>query len=283
MNIEKYIEENFQLDNLISKNSNDFEDIKNYYENAKKDAIYFYNRINGYIKKDSTLLEVGGGIHLLTSYLGQYYDITSVEPGSYADSYADNIDVLRSQILKKNNSNIHTTTLENFRTTKKYDFIFSMNVLEHTKDIKMHIESCVKLLKNENSILLIECPNYSFPFEPHFYEFFIPFFPKFTFQSLKKNKLIKKYGENKYYNILDNLNFACNFNNIKKITPVKFNNPIESIFNRIKHDQSFKQRILSNFIIKLAYNIIVFLKLEKLLVNIFPIKLSPYLIMEIKK
>ena len=88
-------------------------------------------------------------------------------------------DDLRNQILDKNKLNVFTTTLENFKTDEKYDFIFSMNVLEHTKDINLHIKSCLKLLKDENSILFIQCPNYSFPFEAHFHEFFIPFIPKF--------------------------------------------------------------------------------------------------------
>jgi 2-polyprenyl-3-methyl-5-hydroxy-6-metoxy-1,4-benzoquinol methylase len=48
--------------------------------------------------------------------------------------------------------------LENFDTDEKFDFIFSMNVLEHTEDIKIHLQSCLGLLKDKNSLIYIQCP-----------------------------------------------------------------------------------------------------------------------------
>jgi len=126
-----------------------------------------------------------GGIHLLTSFLQQDYDITSIEPGGFTGF----TDELRNKILDQHKLKVHTTTLENFTTDTKFDFIFSMNVLEHTDDIKQHIISCMNLLKNEDSLLLIQCPNYTFPFEPHFYKLFIPFFPNFTFTTLRRKKV----------------------------------------------------------------------------------------------
>ena len=84
--------------------------------------------------KDKKILEVGGGVHLLTSFLNQEYDVTSAEPGGFTD-YTNE---LRDKILSKNNLKVHTTTLENFNTNKKFDLIFSMNVLEHTEDIELH-------------------------------------------------------------------------------------------------------------------------------------------------
>ena len=281
-NISEFLNQNFKLENLVSKNINDYNDVKNYFQNAEKDAVYFFNQISLYLNNNSKILEVGGGIHLLTNYLKKFYDVTSVEPGSYADGYANNIDVLREQILKFDNSKIYTTKLENFSTNEKFDFIFSMNVLEHTDDIQKHIHCCTKLLRNKDSILYIECPNYSFPYEPHFREFFIPNFPKFTFNKIKKKKLIKKFGEQKYYNILKSLNFKCNFNEIIKLESVQILNPIEIIFNRILNDKFFKQRILSNYRINLIYKIIVKFRLKKLLVRIFPKMFYPYLIMVIK-
>lgn len=283
ISIEEYINKNFKLENLISKNSKEFDDIKDYYNNAKKDAIYSYSRIKNYLNQDTKILEVGGGIHLLTNYLMQYYNVTSIEPGNYSDGYANNVDFLRESILKENKNNIYTTTLEKFVTNDKYDFIFSMNVVEHTNDIKNHIECCIKLLRNNSSIIFIECPNYSFPYEPHFREFFIPLYPSFTFKSLKQKKLIKKYGIKKYNNILNNINFNCNFNYIKKIGNIKFVNPIEIIFKRIDEDIFFKQRLFSNFFIKLIYNFIKLTFTKKLLIKFFPKTFYPYLIFTIKK
>ena len=281
-NITKFLNQNFKLDNLIPKNINDYDDVKSYFQNAKNDAIYSYNQISIYLNNETKILEVGGGIHLLTNYLKKFYDVTSVEPGNYADGYANNIDILREQVLKFDNSKIHTTKLESFSTNEKFDFIFSMNVLEHTDNIQKHIHCCTKLLRNKDSTLYIECPNYSFPYEPHFRELFIPNFPKFTFNKIKKKKLIKKFGDQKYHNILKSLNFKCNFNEINKLDSVQILNPIEMIFNRILNDKLFKQRILANYMINFLYMMIIKFRLKKFLTLIFPKMFYPYLVMIIK-
>jgi len=279
MEIKDYIEKNFQLETIAFQNNKNFEDIKNYYQNAKADSIHCYSTISKFLDKNKKILEVGGGVHLLTNYLNEEHDITSIEPGKFLGFTDD----LRNQILNKNKLNVFTTTLENFKTDEKYDFIFSMNVLEHTKDINLHIKSCLKLLKDENSILFIQCPNYSFPFEPHFYEFFIPFFPKFTFEKIKKNKLIKKLGEKKYHNLLNHLNFNCTYKNIKKLgLKIDFKHPIKEIFERINSDEQFKKRVLSNFFVKMTYNFVIFFKIENLIFKIFPKLIAPYLIFIIK-
>ena len=278
--IKKYINETLNFQSFGLKNNEDFNFTKNYYENATADAVHCYGSIKKFLKKDKDILEIGGGIHLLTSYLNQEYKITSIEPGGFT-GFTDGI---RNQIMNKNKLNIHTTTLEEFKTNKKFDFIFSMNVLEHTKDIINHLNCCVKLLKNDNSIIFIQCPNYTFPFEPHFYEFFLPFFPNFTFKKIKRQKLIKKFGEKNYESILENLNFNCTYSNIKNENfKIQFINPLKDIFNRILVDEKFKERILSNFFVKITYKFIRLLKLEKILCKIFPNFISPYMVFIIKK
>jgi 2-polyprenyl-3-methyl-5-hydroxy-6-metoxy-1,4-benzoquinol methylase len=277
MKIKEYIEKNFNLKDLEISNNSNF--TKEDYLNAKVDAIQCLETIHPYLNKDKKILEVGGGMHLLTNFL-QYknFNVTSIEPGNFYEH------ILRNKVLKKKNSNIHTTTLEEFKTNEKYDFIFSMNVLEHTKDIKYHIEKCTKLLKDKNSILFIQCPNYIFPFEPHFYEFFIPFKPDFTFKKVKKNKLIKKLGKERYFNILNNLNFKCTYFEIKKLKlSIQFLNPLANIFERIEKDDIFRKRILQNMLTKLIYKVIIKIKLKNLFIKLLPVSLSPYLTMKIIK
>jgi len=253
---------------------------KIYFDNAKADAIYCYQSIQKYLNQDKKILEVGGGIHLLTNFLHKNYDITSIEPGGFTGF----TDELRNEILGQNKLKVHTTTVENFRTDKKFDFIFSMNVLEHTADIKQHIRSCMNLLKNENSLLFIQCPNYTFPFEPHFYKWFIPFFPNFTFKTLRNKMLIKELGRYRYENILSNLNFDCTFFNLQKLPfAIKFTHPLQGILNRLDNDATFRQRLCSNIIVKMCYQFINFFKIRKLLISFFPKFLCPYLIMEIRK
>ena len=48
-NIKNFIENNLNIKNFVFKENKNFNDIKNYYENAKADSIYcystFYNNI----------------------------------------------------------------------------------------------------------------------------------------------------------------------------------------------------------------------------------------------
>jgi len=280
IDIKNYIEKNLELENFNFENDVNYNDIKKYYDNAKADAIHCYQFIKEHLHKDKKILEVGGGVHLLTSFLNQEFDVTSVEPGGFTD-YTNE---LRNKILSKNNLNIHTTTLENFNTDDKFDLIFSMNVLEHTKDIETHLRSCIKLLKDENSLLLIQCPNYTFPFECHFYKWFIPCMPNFTFKHLRKKSLIKHMGENRYSNIFNFLNFNCTYFKIKNLNlPIIFKHPLKHIFDRIENDTVFKDRLFQNTIVKLSYKFINFLKVKNLLIAAYPKFLCPYLIMVIKK
>jgi len=275
MRIHKYLENNLSLKFKTSKDQNI------YLANAKADAAHCYSFISPYLKKNEKILEVGGGIHFLTNYLHHLdYDITSIEPGGFADY----IDKLRNYHTNKTDLKILTTTLEKFKTKKKFDFIFSMNVLEHTNNIEKHIRCCYKLLKDKNSLLFIQCPNYAFPFEPHFYKWFIPFFPKFTFNYLRKKNLIKMLGEKKYVEIIKNLNFDCTYFKIKKLNfPIKFIHPLRDIFERIDRDKIFRDRLLKNLLVRLCYKIIIFLRIQKILTYLYPISLTPYLIIKIKK
>ena len=275
--IENYFFHNLNLDSL---NLNSSEDAQRYHQNAKADAVHCYQSIEKYLDKDKKILEVGSGIHLLTSFLHQDYDITSIEPGGFTGF----TDELRNKILDQHKLKVHTTTVENFTTDSKFDFIFSMNVLEHTDDIKQHIISCMNLLKDEHSLLFIQCPNYTFPFEPHFYKWFIPFFPNFTFATMRRKKLMKELGKDRYENILNNLNFDCTFFKIKKLNfSIKFIHPLRDIFNRIDQDSVFRERLLKNLLVRICYRIIIFLRIKKIITYFFPISLTPYLIMEIKK
>ena len=279
-NIINYIENNLELENFSFENDVNYNDIKKYYDNAKADAIHCYQFINDHLHKNKKILEVGGGVHLLTSFLNQEYDVTSVEPGGFTD-YTN---ALRNKILSINNLNVHTTTLENFHTDERFDLIFSMNVLEHTKDIETHLRICINLLKDENSLLLIQCPNYTFPFECHFYKWFIPFLPNFTFKYLRKKQLIKELGVDSYNNTLNFLNFNCTYFKIKKLNlPITFKHPLKDIFDRIESDVVFKERLFQNTLIKLSHKFINLLRIKNLLIAAYPKFLCPYLIMEIKK
>lgn len=283
LSIEKYINKKFP-EKKILKNLN-HNRAKWYYDNQKVDAISGFRNIKKYLNKKKNILEVGGGMHFLSNYLAYLgHNIISIEPGSFRKD----IDLIRTRILKKKEKNllIKNITLEKYQkmTNKKFHFIFSINVLEHTKNINKHLSANEKLLKDSKSICNIRCPNYSFPFESHFYVFFIPFFPIETFKIFYEKILKQKYGKYLYNSILNSLNFNCTFIKIKKTNfSIKFLNPIEETFLRIENDKKFKKRILENKFVNTIYKSINFFNLKKLIIHFFPIKFFPYMIINLKK
>tara|TARA_B100000989_G_C19383234_1_gene402515 strand:- start:111 stop:809 length:699 start_codon:yes stop_codon:yes gene_type:complete len=222
---------------------------------------------------------------MLSNYLAYLkYDITSIEPGGFRKE----IDSVRRKILKfkEPNLKIKNNYLENISNEyqNKIDFAYSINVLEHTKNIKKHLSSVNQILKDEKSICHIRCPNYSFPFESHFYVFFIPTLPLFTFKILHEKKLIKKYGKRLYFSTLNSLNFGCTYFKVKNLNQnLFFLNTLDDIFLRIEKDKVFKKRILSNKIISFTYSLIKNFGLKKLISFIYPNLLSPYMVMNLKK
>ena len=73
--IKKYIDKSLNLQSFEILKNEDFYEIRNYYQNAKADAIHCFERIKKFLKKDKNILEIGGGVHLLTSFLNQEYKI----------------------------------------------------------------------------------------------------------------------------------------------------------------------------------------------------------------
>lgn len=283
LSILKYIENKFPKEKFL-KNLNK-KKLSWFYENQKADAINGYQSIKKFLKKDMKILEVGGGMHFLSNYLAYLnYNITSIEPGGFRKE----IDIIRYKILKMKEKKliIENDNLEKFSENRsnEFDFIFSINVLEHTKNIYHHLKSQDKLLKNRRSIGHIRCPNYTFPFESHFYQFFVPFLPRQTFKYFYEKALIKKYGKLHYYSIINSLNFNCTYFKIKKHKfNLNFHSPLKEIFIRIEKDEKFKDRILSNSVIRYIYFLLRFFKIDNFISVTFPIFLTPYLIMNQKK
>ena len=280
--IESYIFSLIEKEKLFDNLDDQFERVEaeKYLSNAIADAEFTLNLLEPYLNHNIKILEVGGGLHLLSSYLlKQGYEITSIEPGGFSFY----IDKLRNNILNiLNSNNIYSTSLEDFETQKKFDLIFSVNVLEHTDSILEHIKCQINLLKDKSSRALFRAPNYNIPFEPHFYKFFIPFLPHFTFKSLFRKKLIEEYGERRYLEIFESINFDCKFSFINKYFSIDIKNPLAEIIKRLESDKIFNERILKNNKVKIIYKTLNFFKLNYLL-NFLPKRFYPYLIFEIKK
>jgi SAM-dependent methyltransferase len=57
--------------------------------------------------------------------------------------------------------------IEKFFDAERFDYIFSINVFEHIHDVEQALANAYLSLKHRGA-LRIYCPNYHFPYEPHF-------------------------------------------------------------------------------------------------------------------
>lgn len=132
-----------------------------------EECVFGFNEINPIISKDQNILEIGSGSGLLATYLSSLgYRITGLEP---FDKAFNKLELILNTVKIENKEylKIIKTNIEAYETPNKYDIIFSINVFEHVEDINYCINKAIKLLAN-NGKLIILCPNYSFPYEPHF-------------------------------------------------------------------------------------------------------------------
>lgn len=116
------------------------------------------------------ILEVGGGILSLALQLAsEGYRITTVEP--VGDGFNGIAYIMEKFLSVAFDESIEFTLIkspiEDCNFDKEFDFIFSINVMEHLLDP-------IGVMKQLHSYLLVGakyrflCPNYDFPYEPHF-------------------------------------------------------------------------------------------------------------------
>lgn len=140
------------------------------YQNEAMAARKFLD--SSLIKLDSgaEILEVGGGILALAIQLAsEGFKVTSVEPVGEGFTSIGYIMKIYTEIAKNENLkfNLVESPIEECRFNHKFDFIFSINVMEHLKDPYLVLIKIVDFLASEGKYRFF-CPNYDFPYEPHY-------------------------------------------------------------------------------------------------------------------
>jgi SAM-dependent methyltransferase len=228
------------------------------------------------------ILEIGGGILALAIQLTyEGFKVTTVEPVGEGFSGISFIMKIFSEIASREDLifKLIEAPIEDCIFDDKFDFIFSINVMEHLKDPYSVLLQMVETLKLGGNYRFL-CPNYDFPYEPHF--------AKWLF--LRKNKafyLQKSKAKSDQISIeessglLSSLNFLTlrKLKNSVRDSEVKLeanSNALYEILTRSIHDPELKKRHRG---LTLVAKIIYSLKLHNL-AKLTPSNFQP--IMDVK-
>jgi len=236
---------------ILKKNLTNISEFENFISDEPK-RQFFLNEmsfalpyVSSLIKSDTkSILEVGCGPGLLLAQVKKNFPmlkLSGIEPASYEWSFFSNTLDKLSKIYKLN---IFRDVYENYKENDKFDLIYLINVFEHLPN-HGHFLKFVQEHLSPSGVCLILCPNYSFPYEPHFK---IPIIlnKKITY-FLFKNK-IKNYEEkNNCFDLWENLNFV-NSNSLSQDAAnnklnITFNQKIlRDMINRLADDKEFFNR-----------------------------------------
>jgi 2-polyprenyl-3-methyl-5-hydroxy-6-metoxy-1,4-benzoquinol methylase len=119
---------------------------------------------------NSRILEVGAGSLLLTCGLEALgFRVTALEPVGTGFSHMDKIRKAVWECAAQHGCRPELLEIAAEKLTREseFDFAFSINVMEHVEDVSLVLRRVWMALRPGAAYQFI-CPNYSFPYEPHF-------------------------------------------------------------------------------------------------------------------
>lgn len=226
----------------------------------------------------ASILEIGAGALILScQLLREGYNVTALEPIGEGFSHFKTLqDVVLSMVARSRLTlNIISAPAERLNATSVFDYAFSINVMEHVNDEKMVIENVLDALKVGAKYRFI-CPNYTFPYEPHFN---IPtFFSKGLTERIFKNKITTHQVLSDPWGTWQSLNWIS-VSKVKRIihqsknTKISFNRSLlKKMIERALVDKQFSMR-RSTWMTKVIRGII-YLNLHELC-RLIPASLQP--------
>lgn len=152
------------------------------FKKYQNETFFALRVVEKHLSKEKRIIEVGSGTCLFAYFLKhEGYDITALEPVGVG------YDFMRAAqyALKENCAHIDLPILEigaeqlSVSTHGAFDFVFSIHVLEHLPSYKDGLTAMDTILAKDGE-MVHACPNYSFPYDPHFSIPLVPIFPSLT-------------------------------------------------------------------------------------------------------
>lgn len=116
------------------------------------------------------VLEIGAGSMLLSTQLAREgFDVTGLEPTGFGFAHFDRMRelILECASLDGCMPEVLDSTAEVLTVSNRFDYAFSVNVMEHVGDVECSLRNAGGSLK-VGAVYRFTCPNYLFPYEPHF-------------------------------------------------------------------------------------------------------------------
>lgn len=235
------------------------------------DVLFAFKEIYPFLnhKNINKILEIGSGTGILLKELSEYFPkkfFFGLDPHKTGFHGYERI----SSNISNKNLSLYRVSLKNFKNKFFFDLIFSFNTFEHIKNQDQYLMITKDLLSDRGKKIIF-CPNYDFPYEPHF-KLPILFNKKITYFFFRN--IIRNYErKTKEYGLWKNLNL----NGKKKIESLLIKNKLnfffdnkiyDKILNRITDDESkfFKKRQFMVSKLALFLRTIFF---DKLIFNFF--------------
>ena len=116
------------------------------------------------------VLEVGAGSLLLSCQLvREGFQVSGLEPTGIGFSHFEQMRrlILRRAAILGYLPQVLDSAAEAFAESNSYDYAFSVNVMEHVEDVASVMTNVGRSL-TAGASYRFSCPNYLFPYEPHF-------------------------------------------------------------------------------------------------------------------
>ena len=200
------------------------------------------------------ILEIGCGMGLTSLILHRHgLDVMSIEPGSGGFDLNAQIGLCIRERLEINDMRILDLEAEALRPDQhgRFDLAFSVNVLEHIRDLEGAIAAMCRVLM-PGGLMRHTCPNYTVPYEPHFGILLVPFVPAVTSWFMPKVRRTELWASLNFVTLrrieraFRSNGLACRFDR----------GTMYRAFTRLEHDQSFRARQGGNLVVGLAHVIL---------------------------
>ena len=231
------------------------------------------------LESGSKILEVGGGIMLLASQLAaEGFEITSVEPIGLGFGDIEYLKGIVVENSKVDNLPLNTDSrrIEEFKTEQKFDYVFSINVMEHLIDPYKTLIEITKLMSVGGRYRFF-CPNYNFPYEPHFSKWMYKR-RNGAFYLSKSSALNSQINLSDAEGLYDSLNFIT----ASKLVKNSSAGDVQLVFNRNAFKEIVQRSLFDVGLGKRHPKLVRIVRFARLLgffklAEKFPVKLQPVL------